>query len=110
PPLFSLQAWKCTRRVNNGDDRLSEFPGHLHKSECFAVSFRISPAKVTLLPLLGISPFLLSDKHDRSAVDVTQPSNHGLVIFDGTVAVDLDKVIGDFVDIIQCVGPVGMPG
>ena len=108
PPLFGFQARKRAGRVNQRHHGHVELFGQLHQAQGLAVALRIGHAEVAKLPLLGVVPFLLPNKHDGVPVNFAKAAHHRLVVAHGPVAVQLHKLFGHAINVIQCVRPVGM--
>ena len=53
---------------------------------------------------------MLSDNHDRVAVEKRRAADEGLIVFKLTIAVQLLKTIAHGVDVIEGVGAFRVPG
>ena len=66
--------------------------------------------EIALQILLGIPAFLVPHDHALDPTQRRQPTRHGVVITQMPVAMQLDKVGEQLVDVIQRVGTLRMPG
>jgi hypothetical protein len=52
----------------------------------------------------------MPDQHDRAAVQPAEPGHQGTVVGTTAIPVQLDPVVEDACDVVECVRPVLMPG
>ncbi len=52
----------------------------------------------------------MTDEHDLGIAQVRQAGDDGLVVAEGTVAVELDELVENQVDVVAGLRPLGMPG
>ena len=98
-----------TRRIDKGNDGQAKFFSELHHAQGFAIAFRLWHAEVAILPLLGITAFLMADNHDALAVKSCQPANDGWIVGKAAIAVQFLEIGRDHGDIVEGVRPLRMP-
>src|SRR5262249_3903564 len=80
---------------------------HPHR---LAVALRARHAEIAVRALLQVAALLVADERDRLAPERADPGHDGGVVALGPVAVELDEVVADPVEIVQRVGPVLVAG
>src|SRR5260370_36830736 len=72
------------------------------------MTFGIGHTEIAILAHLGIGTFLLTDDHHGFSVELGKSSDHSFIILHVPVPEEFDKIVGHFLDILHCVGPIGM--
>ncbi len=106
PALFGGDARIGARRIDERDDRQAEFLGQPHFHECLAIALGMGAAEVALLALGEVFPLLMADEHDLDVVEVGQAGDDRLVVAQGAVAVQLEELLEDQVDVVAGLGPL----
>ena len=70
----------------------------------------MSAAEEALVLLLEGVPFLMADQEDAMVAQTREAGADGAVVADGAVAVQLDELVEDHVDVIGRLRPFGMAG
>ncbi len=96
--------------VDKGDQRKSELLGVSHQPFRFAVSLRPGHAEVAGDVLLGVVALLMPEDHHRLTVERRQPADQGEIVAERAVAVELDPVGHQRVEIVQGMRPLGVAG
>src|SRR6201989_3616600 len=65
------------------------------------VAFRERHAEPALRALLDVAPLLLADERDRAAVELAEAGDHRAVVGVEAVAVQLEPVVEDPVDVVE---------
>ena len=60
---------------------------------------------IVLESLFEITTFLLGDQHHLAPVDPSQAGQQGLVVAEGFVAMQLDELVANQLDVIECLRP-----
>src|SRR5690606_11893498 len=87
--FFSFKTRKRTRGIDESDNRLIEFFCQPEQAQVFTITFRVGHTKIPVLSLLCVSPFLLSDEHDRLTVDGSKTAYHGFITCNIAVSMQL---------------------
>ena len=99
-----------SRRIDERDDRAFEFLGQLHQPQGFAIAFGIGHAEISLHPLLEVLSFFMTDDADGPAPERGKSADDGLVVSEGAIAVEFDKVFTHVLHIVQDRRALGMAG
>ena len=91
-------------RVDERDDRCGELRGQAHEPHRFPVAFGMRHPEVAIQILLGVPPLLMADDHDARAVEPCPATDDRRVVPIQPVAMELDEVGEDGVDIVERVG------
>jgi hypothetical protein len=94
--------------VDQRDDRESVPLGEPHRAHRLAVALGMRHAEVAVRPLLDVAPLLVADEHDRLALEPPEPRHDRGVVGPYLVAVQLDPVREQSLDVIERVRPVGV--
>ena len=78
----------------------AEFLRQPHFHERLAIALGVSTAEVAFLTLGEVFPLLMADEHDLDVVEVGQAGDDGLVVAQGAVAVQLEELLEDQVDVV----------
>jgi hypothetical protein len=98
------------RGVDERDHRPAEALGELHQAERLAVPLRPRHPEAAQDVLLGGPALLLADHHHRFTVEARQPADQRLVVAEGPVAVQLEPIGEQPLDIVEHVRAVGVAG
>src|SRR5262249_43169395 len=82
--------------------------GELHLVESLAITFRMGAAKQALVAFLKGVPLLLADKEDAMIADAGEAGANGPVVANCAVAVQLNELVEDHVDVIDGLRAVRM--
>ena len=97
-------------RVDEADHREAELLGQLHDPEGLAVPLGVHLAEVALDPLAGRPALLMADDgHGRALVE-GEAGHDRRVVGEAAVAVDLQEILGQGLDIVQGIGPLRVAG
>ena len=101
----------------NDDDRQAELGGEPHLEQGLAIALGVGAAEVAGGPLGQVLALLVADEHHFHVVEVGQPGDDRLVVADGAVAVELEELLEDQVEVVAGLGPLlmardldGLPG
>jgi hypothetical protein len=108
-PLLRLHARIRGGRVDEDDDRPRELLRHLHDAQRLAIPLGARVAEVAENLLLGVAPLLVPDERDRLSFVVPQAGHDRGVVREPAIAVQLDHGGKEPFDVIERVGPVGVP-
>ena len=108
--LLGVDAGVSAHGVDKRDDRPAEFGGQLHQPECLAIAFGLRHAEVAIQLLFGIAALLLANHHDGLPFKEGKAADNGLVVTEGAVAVQFLKAGEQTLNVVEGVGPLGMPG
>lgn len=97
-------------RIDEGDDRETEFFGDFHHPQGFPVAFGVGLAEVPFDSFPGGAAFLMADEGGGPALVKTESGDDGRVVGEAAVAVDFDKILNQVADVIQGIRPLGMAG
>ena len=94
------------RRVDERDDRQAEFLRQPHFHERLAIALGMSTAEVAFLALGQVFPLLMADEHDLDVVQVGEAGDDRLVVAQGAVAVQLEELVEDQLDVVAGLRPL----
>jgi hypothetical protein len=94
------------RRVHERDDRESVAIGDLHRPHRLPVSLRIRHPEVAVRPLTDVAALLVADERDRPALEAAEARDERRIVAERAVAVQLDEVVENALDVIEGVRPV----
>src|SRR6266540_807959 len=97
-------------RVDQRDDRKSELGRVVREPQGFAVTLRVHHAPVPGHALLDAATLLVAEKHSRPSMPRADSADERRVVRREAVPVQLDEVGGEAPDVVERVGPLGMPG
>ena len=98
------------RGVDERDDRQTELVRQPHQPQRLAVAFRMGRTKIAQDVFLGLATFLRADDHDLVVVQPRQTADHRPVVAKQSVTVQFGEIVEGHLQIIQCVGSLGMAG
>ncbi len=101
PTLLGADTGIGAGRIDKGHDRAVELFRHPHEAKGLPIPFRIGHAEVALHAFFESLAFLMTDNHHRSIVESGKSSHDGPIISEHTVAVQLEKISCQLIDIIQ---------
>src|SRR6185369_12367900 len=78
--------------IDEGDDGQAETLGCLHEPQCLAIALRLWHAVIAAHSLLGITPFLLTDHHDRPALEPGNAADDGHVVAEHAITVQFGEI------------------
>jgi hypothetical protein len=93
--------------VNTGS---LNFSAGLHQAQRLAVALGPAHAEVAQAPLLGVTALLVAQHHAGVAVESREAADDRQVVGEVPVAMQLDEIREDLVDVIQRVGTLRMAG
>ena len=99
-------AWRIDKR----DDRAFEFLGQLHQSQGFPIAFRIGHTEIPFHPFLETLSFFMTDDANGPAPERGKSTDDGLVVAEGAITVEFDKVFAHVLHIVQDRRALGMAG
>src|ERR1700737_2595682 len=94
PRLRALRVYKC-------DERQAHAAGQVVHPRRLAVALRMGLAEVAPNPLLGRAAALMAHDRDRAAAEVAESRHDRAVISETAVAVNLEKVAHQVLDVVQ---------
>src|SRR5262249_28819562 len=98
-----------TRRVHERDQRKAVSVRQLHRAHRLAVSLGMRGAEVAVDAVLDVAPLLLADERDRATVEASDPGDDRVVVRATAVAVELEPVVDEPLDVVERVRPVLVP-
>ena len=99
-----------SRRIDKRDDRAFEFLGQLHQPQGFSIAFRIGHAEISFDPLLEALSFFMTDDANGPAAERGKSADDGLIVSEGSVAVEFEKVVAHVLHIVQDRRALGVAG
>ena len=99
--LLGLDARVRRRRVDEHDDRPAELLGQLHHAQRLAVALGPRVAEVAEDLLLGVAALLVADDQHRLPLVVGEAGDDGVIVGEAAVAVDLDEVGEQPLDVVE---------
>ena len=75
-----------------------------HLQQRLAIALRVGAAEVAGRALGQVLPLLVADEHDLVLIEVGQPGDDRLVVADGPVAVQLEELLEDQLDVVAGLG------
>jgi len=84
--------------------------GELHHPHRLVVALRIRHPELPLHTLLGVAALLLADECDGSPIQLAEPGDHRPVVGPAAVAVQLEPVVEQPLDVVERVGPLVVAG
>src|SRR5262249_46906852 len=78
----------------------------LEHADRLPVALRIRHPELPPRALLDVAPLLLADECDRAAVELAEPGDHCTVVASASVAVQLEPVLEQPLDVVQRVRPL----
>ena len=111
--LLGADAGIGARRVDQADDRQAELRGQLHLVERLAVALGMGAAEEALVALLERAALLVADEHHLEVVEPGEAGADGPVVAERPVAVQLDELVEDQLDVVERLRPLadaGRPG
>src|SRR5919198_24408 len=72
------------------------------------VSRAIAACERAIAPLLHVTALLVPDQHDRAAVELPEAGDERPVVGAAPVAVQLEPVVEQPLDVVERVGPLGV--
>ena len=109
PALLGADARVGARGVHEGEHRAPEAVGQLHQAARLAVALGPRHPEVADHVLLGVPALLVAEQHHRPAVQPRPAPDDRRVLAEGAVAGELEEVGEEQLDVVQEVGPLGMP-
>src|SRR5689334_15572790 len=108
--LLGPHARGCAGGVDQRHDREPEPAREAEDAHGLAVALRAGHAEVAVGALLEVAALLVADERDRLAPERADPGHDGRVVALRPVAVKLDEVVADPLQVVQRVGPVLVAG
>ena len=109
PALFGADAGISARGVDERQDREPEPRRHLVHAERLAVALRVRLPEVARHLVLRAPALLVPDDDDGLAVEAGEARDDRRVVAEAAIAVELDPVLEDAIDVVERVGPVLVP-
>ena len=108
--LLGCDAGIRARRVDECHEREAVTIGELHRAHRLAISLGVGHPEVAARALLQVAPLLVTDQHDRAAVELADSGHDRVVVHPAAVAVELEEVLQDPLDVVERVRPLLMTG
>ncbi len=108
--LFGPDARIRPRRVYQADHRHVELGGQPHLGHRLAIALGMGAAEEARVALLERLALLVPDEHHPVRVQLGPAGADGAVVAEEPVAVQLDELVEDQLQVIGGHGPLGMPG
>src|SRR5690606_30496715 len=96
-------------RVDEGEDGPAEASGELHHAHRLPVALGVGHAEVPLHLLARGAALLVADHRDRAAIEPREAPDDGGVFGKRAVAVQLEEVVEDRVEVVEKVRAVRVP-
>ena len=100
-----IRAW----RIDERHEREAVALRQRHDPHRLPVPLGVRHAEVPPCPLLDVAPLLVTDERHRATVEAAQPGDDGRVVHAPPVAVQLEPVVEDALDVVERVGPLLVP-
>ncbi len=81
-----------------------------HYPQRLAIALRIGHAEIAEQFLLGVAALLVSDDDDGAIFELRKACDHGGVIRKAAVAMQLQKICAEHLDVIEGIRPLWMAG
>src|SRR4029077_17605110 len=81
-----------------------------HLVQRLAVALRVGAAVEALGALLEVAPLLVADEQDAEVSEPGEAGADGPVVADGAVAVQLDELVEDQVEVVEQLRPLRVAG
>src|SRR5690242_11912653 len=75
-----------------------------------AIALRVRHPETAIDTLVDVAPLLLPDEDDRAAAELAEAGDHRTVVAERPVAVQLEPVLEQAVDVVERVRPVIVAG
>ena len=97
-------------RVDERDDREAEPLRDLHHAHRLGVALRAAASRTgARARSFDVAALLVADERDRAAVELPEPGDDRAVVGAAAVAVQLDPVVEDPLDVVERVRPLRVP-
>src|SRR5262249_22125449 len=106
--LLGADARIRPRRVDQADDRQAELRSETHLVERFAIALGMSATVQALVTFLEGMPLLVADEQDAMIAEAGGAGAPGGGVADGPVAVQLDEILENHVDVVERLRAVGV--
>ena len=106
--LLGRDARIRTGRVDHRDERKAVPVGERHRAHRLAIALGIRHPEVPLRALLDVAALLVADEHDGPPAELPEPGHERGVVGATAVAVELEEVVEDPLDVVERVRPVEM--
>ena len=93
-------------RVDQADDRQSEFGRQPHLGHRLAIAFRMRAAEVTRRSFLVGPALLMADDHDLELIELGKASANRAIVAEVLVAVQLDELVERQFEVVDRVGAI----
>ena len=107
--LFGSDSRIGAGSVDKRDDRQMEFLSQPHLHERLAIAFGMRAAEIAFLALGEVFPFLMADEHHLDVVQMREAGDDRLVVAQGAVAVQLEELVEDQLDVVAGLRPLLVP-
>ena len=104
--LLGADAGIGAGRVDQADDRQTKLGRQLHLLERLAIALGMGAAVEALAAFLERVALLMADEHDAIIAEPGEAGADGPVVAEGPVAVQLDELVEDQVDVIERLRPL----
>ena len=108
--LLGADAGVRTRGVDERDDGQAEAGGQLHLRERLAVALGVRHAELALEALAGVAALAVADDQEALVADAGEARGDGLVFAEEAIAVELDVLVAEVLDVVRELGTAGMAG
>ena len=85
-----------------------KFLGHAHQPDRFAIALGTRVAEVPVDLRLRVAALVVADDHHRLALVAGGARDDGVIVGEAAVAVQLDEIGEEPLDVVEHVGPAGM--
>src|SRR5918996_2792569 len=104
--LLGRDTGVCPGRVDHRDEREAVPVGERHRPHPLAVALRVRHPEVPARALLQVAPLLVPDQHDSTPLELADPGDERRVVRACAIAVELEEVVEDALDVVERVRPV----
>ena len=98
------------RRVNQRDDGQAKFVRKPHQAQRLAITFGMGGTKIAQDVFLRVAALLRADDDDVVSTQPGKTADHRAILGEQPVAVEFVKICKRVFDVVQRIGPFGVPG
>src|SRR5205823_2668097 len=103
--LLGADAGKGARRVDQAKDRHAELRCQTHVLQRLAIPFGMRTTVQAIVALGKRVSLLMTDQHDAKIAQAGKAGADGSIVAKGTVAMQLDELLEDQIDVIEGLRP-----
>ena len=107
--LLRRDARKCARSIHKGQQGEPVPLGKLHDTNALAIPLRKRHPEVSSRPLVNVAAFLVTDERNALRPKFPDTAHQSRIIGQMTIAVELDEVIEQTLNVVKRVRTILMP-